>query len=61
MPQQLDSSLCSHTEAQYDAYWSTRHCAKCEREMSDEDIEIDREIGDGFCDECRSLEEGVEL
>jgi hypothetical protein len=61
MIQQLDSSLASYTEAQYDAHWSTRHCSKCERVMSYEDIEIDCEIGDGWCDECRSLEEGVEL
>ena len=57
MPQQLDSSLASHTESQYDAHWSTRHCAYCQREMTNDDIEIDREVGDGYCEECRSLKE----
>jgi len=61
MTQQLDSSLADYTEAQYDARWSTRQCGKCLRDMSEEDIEIDREIGDGWCDECRSLEESYEL
>jgi hypothetical protein len=55
--QQFDSSLIA-TEAEHDAHYA-RQCGKCERDLSREDIELDREYQDGWCDECRSLEDAA--
>lgn len=59
LTQQLDSSLLP-TDAQHDAHFA-RQCGKCQRDLTKEDIEIDHGIGDGWCEECRSLEESYEL
>lgn len=57
--QQLDSSLIPN-DAQHDEHFA-RQCGNCQRDLTEEDIEIDRDIGDGWCEGCRSLEEGYEL
>ena len=62
MSQQFDSSLIP-TDAEHDKHWaSTPQCHHCAEDMSDDDIEIEKEMGDGLCEECRAMrEEGHEL
>jgi len=62
MNQQLDSSLLP-TDAQHDAHWAlTPQCHHCAEDMSDEDVEIEKEMGDGLCEDCRTIiQEDFEL
>jgi hypothetical protein len=56
---QFDSSLIPN-DAAHDAHYA-RQCGKCLEDLSDEDIEIEAEEGDGMCECCRSLTEAIEL
>lgn len=62
MNQQFDSSLIP-TEAAHDAHWdSTPQCHHCDEDMSDEEVEIEKEQQDSLCDSCRSImQEGYEF
>ena len=46
-------------DAHYDGPPQCNHCAE---DMSDEDVEIEKEMGDSLCDQCRSImQEAYEL
>lgn len=51
------------TDAEFDKHWaSTPQCHHCAEDMSDEDVEIEKEMGDSLCEECRGrFTDGYEL
>jgi len=50
-------------DAQMDAHYDgPPQCHHCAEDMSDEDVEIEKEMGDSLCDSCRaSIQEPYEL
>lgn len=62
MNPQFDSSLIL-SEAAHDAHYDgPPQCHHCAEDMSDEDVEIEREQQDSLCAECRSImQEDFEL
>ena len=49
----------SQMDAHYDGPPQCHHCAE---DMSDEDVKIEKEMGDGLCEECRTIiQEDFEL
>ena len=55
MNQQFDSSLIP-SEAAHDAHYDgPPQCRRCAKDISEEDIEIEKEQQDNLCAECRSI------